>query len=131
MRSPNDTDNFWIHEWVQKKGRGYIILITPNRIEVTIENYASERSETFDDIESAFDWMESLRSTSDKVPRKVQRKLRAGINDQMRSIDFNGSKAAFRAALADRLQYLARLEEYLSNQDKLYEDSERNQYNDS
>ena len=113
-RAPNNTDNFWIHAWVQNRsGRGYAVVITPNGVTVSLENHGSERDEHFDTIEAAFEYMESLRFTSYKVPRKVQRKLMADINVQLKNIDFKGARQIFADKFEAMTKYLCYLENYV------------------
>ena len=113
-RPPNNTDNFWVHAWIQKKsGRGYTIEITPAGVVVRLTNHGSESEEHFDTIEAAFEYMESLRSTSRKVPRKVQRKLRVDINEQLKGVDFRAAREIFAEKFEAKTQYLCYLEDYV------------------
>ena len=115
MESSNNTDNFWIHESVQKKYKCYTISITPKGIDVEIDRVGWIREESFNTIEAAFDYMESLRSTKCKVPRKVQRKLRAGINKQMREVDFKAARQILADRFEKKTKYLMMLEDYINS----------------
>ena len=118
-RAPNITDNFWIHAWVQKRsGRGYKVVITPNGVTVSLENCGFEREEHFDTIEAAFEYMESLRSTSYKVSRKVQRKLIADINEQLKKVDFKGARQIFADKFEATTKYLCYLEDYVKESEQ-------------
>ena len=113
-RLPNNTDNFWVHAWIQKKnGRGYTIEITPAGVMVRLTNHGSESEEHFDTIEAAFEYMESLRSTSRKVSRKVQLKLLADIIEQLRGVDFKTARQGVADKFEAKTKYLCYLEDYV------------------
>ena len=111
---PNKLDNFWIHAWIQKRIKGYEITITPQAVTVTLTQYGSEQEESFSTIGAAFDYMESLRLTSYKVPRKVQRKLSEEIIKQLKQVNFQEARDLLKSKLEKQLGYFSDLEAYIN-----------------
>ena len=56
--------------------------------------------------------MESLRSTSWKVSRKVQHKLKAQLNEQLLNVDFKTARHIYASKFETQTKYLCYLEDY-------------------